>query len=155
MRTLKITISLILLFFLFIRCSSDSQREEQLMDNQQNQQLDGQMMEQIMQDPNARQMMMNHMTENPERRREMMNHFRGEMQQMNQEAMADRMQSMMEDPEHRQQMISHLQQMQSMLESEEFDREEMQRLMQDSDMMRMHMNCMQLMQDPETSMNQD
>lgn len=132
-----IIISFILFGFLFVQCDRDRRMRSH--------QMNGQQMEQLMQNPEVRQKIMQRMADNPEMRREMMNHMRSGMTQLDQESMMANMISMMEDPEHRQQMVSHMQKMQSMLEQEEFDPAEMKRMMQESDMMQIHMQCMQMM----------
>ena len=102
---------------------------------------------QMMQSPEQRQAMMNHMTENPEMHHELMTHMHSSMMSQNHDHMLNRMETMMNDPEQREQMKSHMQQMMEMMESGEFDREQMREMMEQSPMIGMHMNCMQMMTD--------
>ena len=136
MRVYTLVLTMILVGSIFSACNRDTQMENNQMSDQQ--------IEQMMQNPEMRQGMMQRMTSDPAMRSEMMAQMRSGMGQMDQEAMLDRMETMFQDPEHRQQMIAHMQNMQTMLENEEFDRDQMRRMMEDSPMMRMHMQCMQM-----------
>lgn len=149
MRRITFVLSTILLGLIFVQCDRDRQMGNQHME------MGDQQMEQMMQNPEMRRGMMQRMAENPDMRREMMSQMRAGMGQMDQDAMLDHMQSMMEDPEQRQRMLSHVQQMQEMLENEEFDREQMRQMMEGSPMMGMHMRCMQMMQGPGSEQSQD
>ena len=51
--------------------------------------------------------------------------------------------------------MTHMQQMQEMLDSGDFDREQMREMMGQSPMMGMHMRCMQMMQEPGSNQGQD
>lgn len=136
MRVFTLALTTVLIGLIFMACNRDTQMENHQMSDQQ--------MEQMMQNPEMRQGMMRRMANNPEMRSEMMAQMRSGMGQMDQEAMLDRMEEMMQNPERRQQMLAHVQAMQTMLENEEFDREQMRQMMQGSPMMRMQMQCMQM-----------
>lgn len=126
----------ILLVSTFAACDRDTQMENQQMSDQQ--------MEQMMQNPEMRQGMMQRMASDPALRSEMMTQMRSGMGQMDQEAMLDRMETMMQNPELRKKMLAHIQTIQTMLETEEFDRDQMRQMMNESPMMGMHMQCMQM-----------
>jgi len=123
-----------------------------MMENQEQRQA---MMGRMMQNPEARRAMMGQMAQNPEMRQEMMRQMRSSMMSMDQDEMLDRMEQMLSDPERRQQMITHMQQMQKMLDSGDFDREQIREMMRQSPMMGMHMRCMQMMQEPGLNQDQD
>jgi len=63
--------------------------------------------------------------------------------------MLDRMEEMMNDPARIEQMKAYMQQMIAMMENGEFDREQMREIMEQSPMMGMQMNCIQMMNDSE------
>jgi hypothetical protein len=147
MRSIVILLFTVLTGMALIQCDRDTRMENHQMGDQQ--------MQQMMQNPEMRRGMMQRMTSNPEMRREIMNQMRSGMGQMNREEMLDRMQAMMEDPERKEQMLAHLQNMQAMLENETFDREQMRQMMDKSPMMGMHMQCMQMMQEPGSDQSQD
>jgi len=149
MRHITFILSTILLALLFVQCDRDRQMGNQQLG------MGDQQMEQMMQNPEMRRGMMQQMASNPEMREEMMARMRSEMGQMSQDAMLDHMQSMMKDPEQRQRMLSHVQKMQVMLENEEFDRDQMRQVMENSPMMGMHMRCMQMMQGPGIEQGQE
>jgi len=140
--------------FILAQCNhSQDEERDHMMDNQQV----GQMMNnpeqrqamtgQMMQNREHRQEMMSQMAEDTEMRHEFMSQMHSSMMNENHDMMLDRMETMMNDPEHREQMKTHIQQMLAMMENEEFDREQMREMMQQSPMMGMHMNCMQMMGD--------
>ena len=97
--------------------------------------------------PEQRQAMMTQMAQNPEMRNEFMSHMYSSMMSGNHEMMLDRMETMMNDPEQREQMKAQMQQMMAIMENDEFDRGHMREMMEQSPMMGMHMNCMQMMTD--------
>ena len=136
MRLITLILSTILLGSIFIQCDRDRQMGYRQMGDHQ---MGDQQMEQMVKNPEMRRGMIQRMAENPEMRREMMTQMRTRMGQMDQEAMLDQIQTMMENPQQRQRMLSHMQQMQEMLENEEFDRDQMRQMMEDSPMMGMHM----------------
>lgn len=136
MRVLITILTTILLSTLFVQCDRNPQMGDQQINEQQ--------MEQMMQNPQMRQGMMQRMANDSMMRREMMAQMRSGMGQMNQEAMLDRMETMMQNPEQRQRMLAHVENLQRMLENEEFDRNQMRQMMEESPMMRMHMQCMQM-----------
>lgn len=107
-----------------------------------------QMMEMI-QDSTMRSMMMGQIASNPEMRQEMMSHMRqqmrGNMQQMDRSQMMQNMQMMKDDPEMKERMQKHMKMMQVMMDGE-MDQSEMMEMMDDPEMMSMHMTCMQMMQ---------
>lgn len=147
MRLITFILFTILFGLIFVQCDSDRRMGDHQTGEQQ--------MEQMIQNPEMRRGMMQRMAGNPEMRREMMNQMRSGMGQMDREEMLDHMQSMMEDPEHRQRMLSHMQRLQEMLQNEEFDREQMREMMEQSPMMGMHVRCMQMMQEPDSGQDQD
>jgi hypothetical protein len=106
-----------------------------------------QMME-MMQDSTMRSMMMDHMAENPEMRKQMMQRMM-RSGEMNHSVMMGNMQNMMNNPEMKERMQEHLQMMQSMLNEGEMNHSKMMDMMQESPMMEMHMQCMQMMQSSE------
>ena len=101
----------------------------------------------LMNNPEQRQAMMTQMAQNPEMRNEFMGHMHSSMMSGNHEMMLDRMETMMNDPEQREQMKAQMQQMMAIMENDEFDRGHMREMMEQSPMMGMHMNCMQMMTD--------
>ena len=140
--------------FILAQCNhSQDEERDHMMDNQQV----GQMMNnpeqrqamrtQMMQNREHRQEMMSQMAGNPEMRQEYMSQMHSSIMNENHDMMLDRMETMMNDPEHREQMKSHIQQMLAMMENGEYDREQMREMMEQSPMMKMHMNCMQMMRD--------
>lgn len=124
----------------------------QMMQNPQNRQA---MMGRLMQNPEARRAMMGQMAENPEMRQEMMGQMRSSMMNMDQDEILDRMEQMFSNPERRQQIAAQMKQIQEMLESGEFDREQMREMMGQSPMMGIQMRCMQMMQEPDSNQEQD
>ena len=116
----------------------------QMMQNPEQRQA---MMTQMMQNQEQRQAMMSQMMQNPEMRHEFMNRMNSSMMEEDHDLILDRMEMMMNDPERREQIKAHMQQMMAMLENGEFDREQMREMMDQSPMMGMHMNCMQMMSD--------
>ena len=119
-----------------IQCDRDSQMENHHMNDEQ--------MGQMMQNPEARKAMMTQMAQDPEMRQEMMRQMRSSMMNMDQDQMLDHMEQVMNDAERRQQMISHMTQMVEILESGEFNREEMKQMMNESPMAGMNMRCMMM-----------
>ena len=136
MRVFTTIVTAILLSAIFVQCDRNPKMGNQQMNEQQ--------MQQMMQNPDMRQGMMQRMASDSMMRREMMAQMRSGMGQMDQEAMLDRMETMMQNPERRQQMRIHMQNMLRMLENEEFDRDQMRQMMEESPMMRMHMQFMQM-----------
>jgi hypothetical protein len=152
----KTVMFILLLSFSFILAQCNHSQDEErnhMMDNQQVSQMMNNpeqrqtMTAQIMQNREHRQEMMSQMAENPEMRQEFMNQMQTSMMNGNHDIMLDRMEAMMNDPERREQMKSHMQQMLDMMENEEFDREQMREMMDQSPMMGMQMNCMYMMSD--------
>jgi hypothetical protein len=140
--------------FIFAQCnhSQDGERQHMVGEGQMGQMMDNPeqrqaIMSQMMQNSEQRQAMMAQMAENPEMRNEFMSHMHSYMVNGNHDMMLDRMETVMNDPDRREQMKSHMQQMLDMMENEEFDREQMREMMEQSPMMGMHMNCMQMMND--------
>ena len=140
--------------FILAQCNhSQDEERDHMMDNQQI----GQMMNnpeqrqamrtQMMQNREHRQEIISQMAGNPEMRQEYMSQMHSSIMKENYEMMLDRMETMMNDPEHREQMKSHMQQMLAMMDNGEYDREHMREMMEQSPMMKMHMNCMQIMRD--------
>jgi len=154
---MKKTVLLILLLslpFILAQCDrSQNEARDRMMDNQQV----GQMMNspeqrqtmtnQMMQNREHRQEMMSQMAEDTEMRHEFMAQMHSSMMDGNHDKMLDRMETMMDDPDHREQMKAHMQQMLAMMETEEFDREQMRSMMDQSPMMGNQMNCMQMIGD--------
>jgi hypothetical protein len=105
------------------------------------------MIRHMMSDSGSRQDMMQHMMSDSGSRHEMMQHMMADSLQMGRQGMGDRMQSMMQDAGRRAEMAEHMRSMLSVLEQDPFDAEELERMMQDSDMMRMHMMCLELSAD--------
>ena len=140
MRKTFIYTLLLSLPLIFAQCNEpiDEDRQHMMGDQQTGQ---------MMNNPEQRQAIMSQMAANPEMRAEFMNHMQSSMMNGESEMMLDRMETMMNDPEHREQMITHRQQMIAMMESDNFDREQMREMMQQSPMMSMHMNYMQMMSD--------
>ena len=145
---------LLSLTFIFAQCThSQDEERDHMMDNQQV----GQMMNnpeqrqamrtQMMQNREHRQEIMSQMAGNPEMRQEYMSQMHSSFMKENHDMMLDRMETMMNDPEHREQMKSHMQQILAMMDNGEYDREHMREMMEQSPMMKMHMNCMQIMRD--------
>jgi hypothetical protein len=148
--------------FLF-SCSGEQAHQQQMNDEQmtemlgnsemrgvvmqrmnENPEMRREMIRHMMSDSGSRQEMMQHMLSDSGSRHEMMQHVMADSLQMNRQAMGDRMQSMMQDPGRRAEMTEHMRTMLSVLEQEPFDAEELERKMQESDMMRMHMMCLDL-----------
>lgn len=105
------------------------------------------MIRHMMSDSGSRQDMMQHMMADPGLRYEMMQHIMADSLQMGNQAMGNRIQSMMQVPGRRAEMAEHLRSMLSVMEQDAFDAEELERMMQESDMMRMHMVCLELSAD--------
>ncbi len=122
----------------------DERQMSQMMQNPEQMQA---MMNQMMQNPDHRQAMMTQMAENPEMRQQMMQRMHSSMMNGDRDMMLDRMEEMMNEPEQRNQMISHMQQMIAMMENGDFDRDQMREMVEQSPMMGMHMNCIQMMSD--------
>ena len=142
--------------FIFAQCnhSQDGERQHMVGEGQMGQMMDNPeqrqaIMSQMMQNSEQRQAMMAQMAENPEMRNEFMSHMHSTMMSGNHDQMLDRMEAMMNDPEQRDQMRAHMQRMMEMLDSDEFDRDQIREMMRQSPMMGMHMNCMQMMSDSE------
>ena len=121
--------------------------EDQMSQIMQNPEQRQAMMNQMMQNPEQRETMMAQMAENPEMRQQMMQQMHSSMMSGEQDMVLDRMEEMLNDPDQREQMKAHMQQMMAMMENGEFDREQMREMMDQSPMMGMHMNCMQMMSD--------
>jgi hypothetical protein len=138
--------------FILAQCMQDSDRNQMMDERQMSQMMQNPeqrqaMMNQMMQNPEQRQAMMSQMADNPEMRRQMMQQMRSSMMSGDRDMMLDRMEAMMNDPEQREQMKVHLQQMLAMMENGDFDRNKMREMMEESPMMGMHLNCMQMMSD--------
>lgn len=97
--------------------------------------------------PEQRQAMMTQMADNPEMRNEFMSQVNTSMMNEDHEMILDRMEVMMNNPEQRDQMRTQMQKMMELLDSDTFDRDQMQEMMVQSPKMGMHMNCMQMMTD--------
>ena len=107
-------------------------------------------MSQFMQNPEQRQAMMTQMMQNPEMLSEFMSQMHTNlMSGQYQDQMLDRMEMMMTDEAQREQMRTQMQRMLEMLDSEEIDRQQLREMMNQSPMMGMHMNCLQMMDTPE------
>ena len=140
------------LFFVQCNQTQDGERSHMMGDEQMGQMMDNPeqrqaIMAQMMQNPEQRQAMMSQMMQNPEMRHAFMNRMNSSMMEEDHDLILDRMEMMMNDPERREQIKAHMQQMMAMLENGEFDREQMREMMDQSPMMGMHMNCMQMMSD--------
>lgn len=156
---MKRTIIFILLLslpFILAQCSQhqDGERQHMMSDQPMEQMMDNPeqrraIMTQMMNNPEQRQAMMTQMMQNQEMRHDFMNQMNSSMMNEDHDMMLDRMEIMMNDPEQRDQMKSHLQQMLAMIENGEFNREQMREMMDQSPMMGMHMNCMQMMRNSE------
>lgn len=105
---------------------------------------DRQQMMEMMQDSTMRSMMIDHMAENPEMRQQMMQRMMKSLR-MNQSAMMGNMNNMRNNPETKERMQEHVNMMQTMLDEGEMNQSKMLEMMQDSPMMQMHMQCMQMM----------
>ena len=140
--------------FLLVQCNQtqDGERQHmmdevqmgQMMDNPEQRQA---IMTQMMQNPEQRQAMMTQMADNPEMRNEFMSQVNTSMMNEDHEMILDRMEVMMNNPEQRDQMRTQMQKMMELLDSDTFDRDQMQEMMVQSPKMGMHMNCMQMMTD--------
>jgi hypothetical protein len=102
------------------------------------------MIRNMMSDSGSRRDMMQHMVSDSTFRHDMMQHMMADSSYMDRQAMGDRLQSKMQDPGHRAEMAEQMRDMLSILEQDPFDAEELKRMMQESDMMRMHMMCLEL-----------
>lgn len=122
MKRLTTTFALIFSLMLFASAGFAQQTDTEMAEKKQH------MME-MMQDSTMRAMMMEYMAENPEMRKQMMQ------------------QKMMDNPEMKERMQKHMKMMQAMMEGKEMDHSKMKQMMGDSSMMKMHMMCMQMMQD--------
>lgn len=100
----------------------------------------------MMHDSTMRAMMMKHMAQNPQMRKQMMQHMMQSMKMDGQEGMHMQQmhQQMMNNPEMKERMKAHMQMMRSMMEGR-MDHAAMQKMMRDSSMVPMHLQCMQLM----------
>lgn len=132
--------------------SQDGERQHMMNEGQMSQMMQNPeqrqaMMNQMMQNPEHRQAMMAQMAENPEMRQQMMQQMHSSMMSGDQDMMLDRMEAMMNDPKQREQMRAHIQQMTTIMESDEFDREQMRELVEQSPMTGMHMRCLQMASD--------
>lgn len=150
-----IILTLILSLPLILAQCNQSQDEERdhMMDNQQVGQMMNNLeqreaiMTQMMQNPEHRQTLMMQMAENPDMRNEFMTQLNASMMNEDHETMLDRMEAMMNNPEQREQLRAQMQSMMEMLDSDAFDRDQMREMMEQSPMMGMQMNCMQMMSD--------
>ncbi|MFO7799693.1 hypothetical protein [Rhodohalobacter sp.] len=126
---------------ILVQCnqSENGERQQHMMS-------DGQMSE-MMQNPEQRQALMTQMAQNPEMRSEFMSQMNSSMMNEDHEMMLDRMETMMNNPEQREQIRDHMQRMMDVLDSDTFDRDQMREMMNDSPMMGMHMNCVQMITD--------
>lgn len=152
----KITIVLILLAasFSLVQCSQTQDETPQHMMNDRQM---GQMMDnpeqrraitsQMMQNTEQRQEMMAQMAEDPEMRAEFMGHMQSGMMNAGHDQMLDRMEAIMNNPEQRERMITQMQRMMEVMESDTLDRDQMREMLNQSPMMGIQMNCMQMMTD--------
>ena len=149
--------------FFLLSCTGEQTHHQQMNDEQmtemlgnpemrgvvmqrmnENPEMRREMIRHMMYDSGSRQEMMQHMMSDAGSRQELMQHMMADSLQMGRQAMGDRMQSMMQDPDQRAEMAEHMRSMLSVLEQDPFDAEELERMMQESDMMRMHMMCLEL-----------
>ena len=101
-------------------------------------------MTQMMENPEQRQAMMAQMAENPEMRTEFMSHMQTNMMNDNHDQMLDRMEAIMNNPEQRDRMRTQMQNMMQVLESDSLNRDQMREMLNQSPLMGMQMNCMQM-----------
>lgn len=132
-----------------LSCTGEQTHQQQMNDEQMtemlgNPEMRGVVMQRMNENPEMRREMIRHMMSDSGSRQEMMQHMMADSLQMGGQAMGDRMQSMMQDPDQRAEMAEHMRSMLSVLEQDPFDAEELERMMQESDMMRMHMMCLEL-----------
>jgi hypothetical protein len=132
-----------------LSCTGEQTHHQQMNDEQMTEMLGnpdvrGVVMQRMYEIPEMRREMIRHMMSDSGSRQEMMQHMKADSLQMGRQAMGDRMKSMMQDPDHRAEMAEHMREMLSVLEQDPFDAEELERMMQESDMMRMHMMCLEL-----------
>ena len=116
-------------------------------DGERHHMMDEDQMSQMMENPEQRQAIMTHMAQNPQMRNVFMSHMHASLTSDDHEIALNQMEAMMNNPEQREKMKAHMQQMMDMMESDEFDREQMREIMEQSPMMGMHMNCVQMMTD--------
>lgn len=152
----KMTIVPILLAasFLLVQCNQtqDETPQHMINDRQMGQMMDNPeqqraIMNQMMQNADQRQELMAQMAENPEMRTEFMGHMQSGMMNADHDQMLDRMEAIMNNPEQRDRMRTQMQRMMEVLESDTLDRDQMREMLNQSPMMGMHMNCMQMMTD--------
>jgi hypothetical protein len=146
----KYLVLVIIITGLFLLSCTGEQTHQQHMSDEQmtemlgNPEMRGVVMQRIYENPEMRREMMQHMMSDTGSRHDMMQHIMADSSQMDRQAMGDRKRSMMQDPDHRAEMAEHMRSMLSVLEQDPFVAEEMERMMQESDMMRMHIKCLEL-----------